>query len=1062
MALRSGFLPQLLGIMAALATWSGGDTVASAGQIFSFLLENTPHATNPELGSLAAASSTIFAYDTDSKLAVVSSTRLATALAPYGVTADALSFGHDRGTERNPDSHFLFSIELRADGKTAGISKSAVASEPASEAEADIFWVKDRPTTSRAAGSNSKAMDENQSQKLAGSPLSGKQLGLTGTIGTPRNTAPMVSNVEGFDVHGPTVAGSSDIYFSIDAPVASQGWSPADLLKLDTAGTITVYRTAASLGLDPDGDDIDALGLNIHGLLAERQGWYSLTRTSVSLGSTYSAGDIFRFFDAFTYSSLGTQLHMTAESIGLSFSSAAVSGDIDSIAHDDPNDYHCGGPGLGAVGDTIQTGTFGNPDEFSIRVDGHPWAARQGSAKSVDYPFQPGDVRVVDLVGSAGGHRFAGRERIVIGPTFPEVVSDLEASVTGLDATWSWTLPSPNPFTAIEAHLDRTIPVSLAATATSYSVTDLTPGVHSLAVRGRVGSSRGGPVEADAEIVVDLDLLQPPDELAISASGRSLTLDWTNPMGYDSAEILIDDAIGVTVSGPLLSGDPASATVVVDYGLHRVAVRGVVGASVTHAIENDIAVPVPVAGTLLRSAPTVGIAPVGITVLGPSVYVADAVAGGAHAHDLLDLGAPFFVPAPVPGEIRALATAGSSLVWIIDDEIYTTDGFGGGAALEGSLLASGSPLVTDAASDGADLWIADAAGATVRHTTLSGIDLAESFAIAGSATLSSVAWRGSILDIAHGSSAIERVTTVDSTTGSLRRSLPTAGLADDLRGLAFVETGSADVASWFAIDPASATILEIAAVDPVPLPGRIDCHQLPGAVSVGDTPALPIDDLSEVSVTTTVTDPGTVVDVDVRLSVTHEFVGDLELTLESPSGTVVTLFDRSPSDVPGLDRRIDGAPPDEPEGSFDGFGPKPAHGPGRLSDFDGETAAGGWTLTIIDHEPMHVGTLDGYEISICVDRATTGSTFRRGDANSNGGFDISDAVFILNALFGGGITPSCRDAADANDDGGMNIADAIVLLSYLFGLGPPPPPPHSSCGVDSTLDTLDCGSYPCP
>ncbi len=91
--------------------------------------------------------------------------------------------------------------------------------------------------------------------------------------------------------------------------------------------------------------------------------------------------------------------------------------------------------------------------------------------------------------------------------------------------------------------------------------------------------------------------------------------------------------------------------------------------------------------------------------------------------------------------------------------------------------------------------------------------------------------------------------------------------------------------------------------------------------------------------------------------------------------------------------------------------------------------------------------------------------FVRGDANSDGSFDISDAVFALSALFTpGGVQPTCFDSADTNDDGQFDISDAVSTLGSLFVVGSaPPPPPHPGCGADPGTDSLDCGAFaPCP
>lgn len=89
----------------------------------------------------------------------------------------------------------------------------------------------------------------------------------------------------------------------------------------------------------------------------------------------------------------------------------------------------------------------------------------------------------------------------------------------------------------------------------------------------------------------------------------------------------------------------------------------------------------------------------------------------------------------------------------------------------------------------------------------------------------------------------------------------------------------------------------------------------------------------------------------------------------------------------------------------------------------------------------------------------TGTEFRRGDINGDGGANVADAVFLLSSLFIPGSDPiSCFDAADCNDDGGANVADAVYLLSSLFIPGSPdlPLPSGPECGVDPTDDGLEC------
>ena len=75
--------------------------------------------------------------------------------------------------------------------------------------------------------------------------------------------------------------------------------------------------------------------------------------------------------------------------------------------------------------------------------------------------------------------------------------------------------------------------------------------------------------------------------------------------------------------------------------------------------------------------------------------------------------------------------------------------------------------------------------------------------------------------------------------------------------------------------------------------------------------------------------------------------------------------------------------------------------------------------------------------------------FVRGEANGDQGVDISDAITILQYLFGVSNELPCLDAGDANDDGAIDLGDAIGTLNLVFGGGPAQlPPPFGQCGTD--------------
>jgi hypothetical protein len=65
-----------------------------------------------------------------------------------------------------------------------------------------------------------------------------------------------------------------------------------------------------------------------------------------------------------------------------------------------------------------------------------------------------------------------------------------------------------------------------------------------------------------------------------------------------------------------------------------------------------------------------------------------------------------------------------------------------------------------------------------------------------------------------------------------------------------------------------------------------------------------------------------------------------------------------------------------------------------------------------------------------------------GDANNDGGSDISDVVFVIAYIFSGGAAPGeCNNPTglgDADGSGSVDISDVVFLIAYIFsgGLAP--------------------------
>ena len=173
----------------------------------------------------------------------------------------------------------------------------------------------------------------------------------------------------------------------------------------------------------------------------------------------------------------------------------------------------------------------------------------------------------------------------------------------------------------------------------------------------------------------------------------------------------------------------------------------------------------------------------------------------------------------------------------------------------------------------------------------------------------------------------------------------------------------------------------------------IDCGSDPIVCDVYASTNVPVAlaDLTTSTSTLTVSGAGvSISDVNVLgLTGTHTFVGDLSVTLTSPSGTVVSLTDFG--DACGIDADFDisfddaglasGTYPCPPT---DGLSYQPSS---PLSALSGENPNGVWTITFTDAAGGDVGQLDSWSLEICT--GTGGTTVY---AQSN---DIGDCGAVV-------------------------------------------------------------------
>ena len=128
--------------------------------------------------------------------------------------------------------------------------------------------------------------------------------------------------------------------------------------------------------------------------------------------------------------------------------------------------------------------------------------------------------------------------------------------------------------------------------------------------------------------------------------------------------------------------------------------------------------------------------------------------------------------------------------------------------------------------------------------------------------------------------------------------------------------------------------------------------QLEVGRSVYAATGLPLTVLDNSSVTSTINVPDDfcIADVDVAVDIAHTFIGDLIVELTSPTGTTVTLHNRSGS---GTDNIID---------TYNQQGGRATDGPGTLADFNYETSKGNWKLKVSDKATTDTGSLRGWSL----------------------------------------------------------------------------------------------------
>jgi len=205
---------------------------------------------------------------------------------------------------------------------------------------------------------------------------------------------------------------------------------------------------------------------------------------------------------------------------------------------------------------------------LQIIVDGALFATLPGGATSFVVPGL-----------TPGGHAACVRPMGPFGPILPEAccqfsipgggagISPIQCAVTGADSvTMTWT--NNGPYTQIQVILDGTLIDILPGTATSWSISGISSGGHSVCLRALIGSS---PVPPDACCAFALAGTPIAALLCDPIFGTTdVALAWTNPQPYDSICVRVN---GVDVA--TLSGSATFTTVIgLGVGVHEICVIG--------------------------------------------------------------------------------------------------------------------------------------------------------------------------------------------------------------------------------------------------------------------------------------------------------------------------------------------------------------------------------------------------------------------------------------------------------------------------------------------------------
>jgi subtilisin-like proprotein convertase family protein len=178
---------------------------------------------------------------------------------------------------------------------------------------------------------------------------------------------------------------------------------------------------------------------------------------------------------------------------------------------------------------------------------------------------------------------------------------------------------------------------------------------------------------------------------------------------------------------------------------------------------------------------------------------------------------------------------------------------------------------------------------------------------------------------------------------------------------------------------------------------------------------VPIQDMQTSSMTLTIPDDVLIEDMDVTMHITHTYCSDLTITFESPDNTEIALA----TEVGGAGDNFINTRFDDEAATPIANGSAPFTGSyqpeGSLSDYDGFSAMGTWTLSVTDNYAQDTGTIDYFFVHIT-------TTVAVGDDPS-----LTPEAFALHQNYPNPFNPSTALKFDVPQSGHVTLAVYNVL-----------------------------------